>query len=755
MIISKMTHKKSNIFYKYLISYFIVFFLPIILTTLVVFNYIFISFEQEVIKNNYSTINNIKSVIDVKISELHKIKNQAFTDITIISYANRPNFFKASSVVSFLKNIIVSNDFILEVLLYTSKSDYLISSVGSYNISNFVDSIYDYAAWKNSEFTDDIVKNKKNHFRPAEEVYVDSSSRRIITGIYHDISSLGNQKSLIFLIDDNSIHQILSTYRGNTVIIDNNENIITATENASYLNTQEFYKFIHSNRLMANSTLKLENTKYFISYLKSEDTGWTYVTLLPVEEVMSNINNIKIIFIYSIIVVFILGSIIILLLTRYQYNPIKKLKSFAENNYGESISNLNELEAVRITIASICNNNKQLKQKIKKSHPALKEFMLTSFLKGNFRDINDFNNAAEETGLHFSKPFYFIASIMIDKFEQYAKNKGDIALELEHNVPNHIEGYCKSSIAENKYIMILSTENENENIRHHMQKLQDYLAHHWNIYSTIGISSVCSSISDIWKSFIESSTAADYRLIYGRNSIILFDEIENNKNNYDFYSDENIKNLTYYIKNADYENVGTVIDNLVKKIKGGSSLFTARCLCFNIINNLMSTVYSINKSFVLNENDTFDLESLMKFDSVEELADTVKIFCIDICEYVETIKTDNENNLFIDIKKYIDDHCCACDFSIQTAAEMLEMSQSNLGQYFKSHTGINISEYICNYKIERAKDLLNQTDKSIKDIVMEIGYLDSSNFIRKFKNHVGITPGDYRKISKESEKLTS
>jgi YesN/AraC family two-component response regulator len=130
-----------------------------------------------------------------------------------------------------------------------------------------------------------------------------------------------------------------------------------------------------------------------------------------------------------------------------------------------------------------------------------------------------------------------------------------------------------------------------------------------------------------------------------------------------------------------------------------------------------------------------------------------QIFCVDVCKYIETIKTDTKNKLFNDVKKYIDDHCCDLDFSIQAAAEKFEMSQSNLGQYFKSRTGINISQYIWNYHVEKAKDLLNQTDKPIKDIIMEIGHCDASNFIRKFKKHVGMTPGKYRKCSKEALRL--
>ena len=79
-------------------------------------------------------------------------------------------------------------------------------------------------------------------------------------------------------------------------------------------------------------------------------------------------------------------------------------------------------------------------------------------------------------------------------------------------------------------------------------------------------------------------------------------------------------------------------------------------------------------------------------------------------------------------------------------AEYFDMSASNLRHYFQKQTGQNISDYVNQLRINKAKELLKTSDYYVKEIVSKVGYCDDSSFIRKFKQVVGITPGKYRKM---------
>lgn len=68
-----------------------------------------------------------------------------------------------------------------------------------------------------------------------------------------------------------------------------------------------------------------------------------------------------------------------------------------------------------------------------------------------------------------------------------------------------------------------------------------------------------------------------------------------------------------------------------------------------------------------------------------------------------------------------------------------------LAKIFKKETGINIKDYINQYRVDKAKILLVQTDLKISDIAAEVGFDNFSYFTTVFKKMTGLTPNEYRK----------
>jgi len=63
--------------------------------------------------------------------------------------------------------------------------------------------------------------------------------------------------------------------------------------------------------------------------------------------------------------------------------------------------------------------------------------------------------------------------------------------------------------------------------------------------------------------------------------------------------------------------------------------------------------------------------------------------------------------------------------------------------------GLSPKEYILTNKMNLAKQLLYQTDLSIKEISVEIGYDDQLYFSRIFRKRTGYTPSEYKRILRE------
>ncbi len=127
---------------------------------------------------------------------------------------------------------------------------------------------------------------------------------------------------------------------------------------------------------------------------------------------------------------------------------------------------------------------------------------------------------------------------------------------------------------------------------------------------------------------------------------------------------------------------------------------------------------------------------------------------------IEVIRHVIQNNLFveqlatnvtyfkdprlIDIFGYIKDNL-GDDLSNKILANVANVSEDYVGQYFKMLTGINPQDYIEYQRMEMAVNLLRTSKKSIREIGKDVGYKDTAYFCRRFKMMFGIPAGKMRR----------
>ena len=85
------------------------------------------------------------------------------------------------------------------------------------------------------------------------------------------------------------------------------------------------------------------------------------------------------------------------------------------------------------------------------------------------------------------------------------------------------------------------------------------------------------------------------------------------------------------------------------------------------------------------------------------------------------------------------------DFNINTIANALYLTPAYFSRVFKRKMGMTCIDFIKNYRINLAKELLKNTDLSIQQISEKTGYATVYYFSQQFKQVTGESPGSFRK----------
>ena len=113
------------------------------------------------------------------------------------------------------------------------------------------------------------------------------------------------------------------------------------------------------------------------------------------------------------------------------------------------------------------------------------------------------------------------------------------------------------------------------------------------------------------------------------------------------------------------------------------------------------------------------------------------------CQNIGSKRQERSTDTIKIARDYIGDNFSK-DISLDDVSRVVNISPYYFSKLFKEATGENFIEYLTNIRIEKAKDLLKNSDLSMKEICAMCGYSDPNYFSRTFKKNVGLTPTEYK-----------
>ena len=151
----------------------------------------------------------------------------------------------------------------------------------------------------------------------------------------------------------------------------------------------------------------------------------------------------------------------------------------------------------------------------------------------------------------------------------------------------------------------------------------------------------------------------------------------------------------------------------------------------------------LEQAFRLSDFYIQKLDEIYSIEGIHTLHDEM------VMDYTEKMKRYFQNNInskhISACKEYIYSHIKQ-RITIEDLADEIGVSANYLSRLFKKETGISVSSYIREKKIELAKNLLKFSEYSMSEIAYRLSFSSQSHFIQQFRDVVGMTPKKYRDL---------
>lgn len=174
-----------------------------------------------------------------------------------------------------------------------------------------------------------------------------------------------------------------------------------------------------------------------------------------------------------------------------------------------------------------------------------------------------------------------------------------------------------------------------------------------------------------------------------------------------------------------------------------SNIMSIRLKALEFVLRAESISYSNGgKLYKFDSRDEY-LPQIMETNDLEQIKRWFVSKISNACNDIITKREERSSSTIEIAKEYINNNFSK-DISLDDVSRSVNISSYYFSKIFKEETGENFIEYLTSIRIEKAKELLSNSDYSMKEICAMCGYSDPNYFSRSFKKNVGVTPTEYK-----------
>ncbi len=275
-----------------------------------------------------------------------------------------------------------------------------------------------------------------------------------------------------------------------------------------------------------------------------------------------------------------------------------------------------------------------------------------------------------------------------------------------------------------------------------IESIREYLKK--DVFVTIG--SVECGYQAVHLSYNKAVSLFEYQLVMQANSIAEYERLQSSTTESRWLRKTDFEPFKNSLAAGNKMQAERFIDEIFLKLSGVNALKPeyVRSLTFEILFHISGSFHDQSISDIYRSSMADEvLSSILHSCDLKEIAAWLKVYMNKRLEENDLLQQD-VNPFICSLLQYINNNY-AREMSLKTLSARYKTNAAYLGQLFKNTTGEMFSNYLNRIRIEKAKELLANTNMKTGDISAAVGYSNVNYFSNLFNKMTGVYPTEYKK----------
>ena len=544
----------------------------------------------------------------------------------------------------------------------------------------------------------------------------------------------------------------------NPQYIYNLDNELIYPKRSEHFSTDAMASAIETLGVRPFGEVKLDGRAYLANQAFSDVTGWRWISLVPLDDLLKNARLVRTIVILLSLASILIGCAAIWYYSYTAFRPLKRISQMLASASGEKQALHDEartdIQTVESYIRKISKEISAFAAVAQVSLPELRAKYVPDVL---FRRIGT-KEALEKWNSYFhdwSHEPLFGAIVSIDGYEEWRSRYNEEDQLLFKYALTNLVGECLAPRWRN-IIVPLDKENmfvllQPKEPFHHVEPYiqEDFentiraASSYLNIGVSVGIGSCRHAITELHETYEEAKHALLFRLYEGYGRAIRYAP-QASTERFDVPREEWGEKLRGAIESLDSDRYASAIGQWSAWVRA-HRVNPEEVYVF--VDELVSELHDglERRQFPVPDLFAEYTEHRLRMLDAHDIASLLLRIAEGIEAAVKQRIGRKEYNQVQRMVQFMEEHLHE-NIGLQEIADAVQLSTSSVSNIFKQETGYSTYEYLTKIRIDKAAELLTGTSLRIAEIAASVGYQNENSFIRSFRKAKSVTPGKFREM---------
>ncbi len=754
---------KNKVIERIFLSYVLIVVIVLGIMGTFVTGYLFSQTNSQIEALTVNVLNRTSEAVDAELRGINSLAYQisvssAVMDFATTQYTNRgEKSFYAKRVCGELGT---SNMFISlfdNIGVFFTKNNCIVDFYTIYTPEEFFSEYFYQSNVSFDQWYNSILKSSKIRFIPAMEITRNTDNNISVLTYIQPLFGAGDEQAiLIGMIRSDTLLKYFNTAfeetMGSFAVLDLDGRVVAATESMpdvdfeSLLRQEEEY-----------SEIKTEGEKYISVVGKSKVLGLFYTYLMPKKQVLKDAYVVRRVFVVVFIFVFLLSIYVIFRNTKRKLLPIQNMTNRIREKFESA--NVDSLDKLDMFMGNVLDENEQLNRVVYMQLEAVKKRFLSRLIWDSQLIAE---NEIEENKRNFNinLPYDKYCALVIDFADSglFQTSEGTVD---EYQIMEIVRIAAKHIVAENipveRDAIVYMLNGNEEDIEKFIKKLYSIAESEMGLQIVVAYGCMVSGIRQFSKTYEEAAAAQTYAKRKGIYGIIRYQDIDSGVKKEMYYPPEKETALISAAKAGNTTVLKSILDEIYERnfTDDERARDESRSLIYSIVSTGIRIVNEISIGGDTQKHEFLNICRVVVRDhDMKRAYNNFAEKLLELCALTEKWQSNNVRNrgqiTEEKIRNYINEHYADKDISLMKVSEELNYSYKYTSNIFKELFGRKFTDYINLLRLERAKELLLNSNLSVVQIADEVGYLSDATFIKNFKKSYGITPMNFRETQNKN-----